>query len=213
MTNNNRKHIVDDFIPKNILSDPELSRIGLIRARTMVIVMMFSIAAPILLLFCVMFLHLFTERDFSLGMIFIGAILAGMVTLQLTFNSYGNLYLTAAVYSVLYAVMTIFLTSVSGGWHSPVMLLVFCAPMITFLIAGRREGILMVYMVGVIGAVFLALELKGIPLPQVMPVENADYIQGITWFVALTILLMLLTSYNAVLVSRKSISNHRPRHD
>lgn len=182
--------MVDSLIPYSIWrSTPDAVTIA--RARTLVTVLAFSIVVPAIALLMVVGLHFFSGRDFTPAMVSLVGVIVVLVTQHLLFQSSANLYITGVAYSITFFVLLTAATVFTGGWGSPVVPLLFCTPIMVFLISGWREAEIAVLFTFATGLVLMLLDIMHVELPYLMHKENQAYAQGVVWFMACFILVML----------------------
>lgn len=185
--------LVDNFIPYSIWRNrPDPATIA--RARTLVAVLMFSIALPFVTLLLVVILHFFTQYDFTPAMVSLVAVIVLLVIQHMVFQSAANLYITGIAFSVTFFLALTVSTALTGGWNSPVIPLLFCTPIMVFLISGWREAEYAVLLTFATGIVFMVLDILHVPLPFLMHEANRPYAQGVVWFIACLVLLLLFAT-------------------
>lgn len=203
--------LVDNFIPHTIWRtrpDP----VTIARARTLVAVLGFSIIVPFVALLLVGILHGVTRYDFTPAMASLVAIIVLLVIQHMLFQSSANLYVTGIAYSVTFFLTLTTAAVFTGGWSSPVIPLLFCSPIMVFLISGWREAEYAVLLTFTTGVVFMVLDILQIGLPSLMHEENRAYAQGVVWFVACLILLLLFATQKWVHGLESEVSSIN-RHD
>ena len=185
--------LVDNFIPHSIWrTRPDPATIA--RARTLVAVLGFSIIIPFVALLLVAILHVVTRYDFTPAMASLVAIIVLLVIQHMLFQSSANLYIIGIAFSVTFFLTLTIATALTGGWSSPVVPLLFCSPIMVFLISGWREAEYTVLLTFATGILFMVLEILNISLPCLMHEVNRPYAQGVVWFIACVILLLLFAT-------------------
>ncbi|HSC76188.1 MAG TPA: hypothetical protein VLB90_08135 [Pseudomonadales bacterium] len=193
MSNRWLADLVDNFIPYSIWrTSPDPATIA--RARTLVAVLGFSIATPVVTLALVLALHFFTQYDFTPAIASLIGIIVLLVIQHMLFQASANLYVTSIAYSITFFLAMIVSTAMTGGWSSPVIPLLFCSPIMVFLISGWREAEYAVLLTFMTGVVFMVLDILHVVLPNLMHAENRAYAQGVVWFMACIILLLLFAT-------------------
>lgn len=193
MSNRRLADLVDNFIPYSIWrSSPDPATIA--RARTLVAVLGFSIITPLITLFLVLGLHFFSGYDFTPAIVSLMGIIVILVVQHMLFQSSANLYVTGIAFSVTFFLALTLSTALTGGWSSPVIPLLFCSPIMVFLISGWREAEYAVLLTFTTGVVFMILDILRIGLPCLMHEANRPYAQGVVWFMACVILLLLFAT-------------------
>ena len=184
--------LIDRFIPMRQRHEAYKRTDILIKLRTIVTVLILSLLLPFLALCIFSILHFVTGLDLSLALLSTAGILLILVFQHLIFQSYGDIYLTAAAYSVNFFLSTVAAVYFTGGWHSPCMLLMFCAPIMTFLITTSASAIVMLWITLFTGLFFFALQQQAVVTPQLIPEENTGYIQACIWIMSTIILFVFL---------------------
>jgi hypothetical protein len=222
MSNRWLADLVDNFIPYSIWrTSPDPATIA--RARTLVAVLGFSIVTPTITLVLVLGLHFFTSYDFTPAIASLIGIIVLLVIQHMLFQASANLYITGIAFSVTFFLAMIVSTALTGGWSSPVIPLLFCSPIMVFLISGWREAEYAVLLTFTTGVAFMILDIMHISLPCLMHEANRPYAQGVVWFMACVILLLLFATQKWVhgledddsstkqkLVQRDSVNRDNP---
>ncbi len=182
--------LVDQFIPYAIWrSCPEPVMVA--RARTLVAVLGFSVIVPVLALIFFMVMHLVTGKDFLPAMLSLGGVIVILVIEQLFFHASANLQTAGIAFSVTFFVVITAATALTGGAASPVMVLLFCTPLVVFLISGWQVAEYAVFVSFTTGLVFMLLAQMGANMPNIMHQENLVYARAVVWFFACMILVLL----------------------
>ncbi len=211
MLNRKVADIVDSLIPYSIWrSRPDAATVA--RARILVAVLAFSIVVPFVMLLLVIALHFMTDMDFTPALASLVGILVILVIQLLVFQSSASLYVTGIAFSVTFFISLTVATALTGSWSSPVIPLLFCTPIMVFLISGWREAEYAVLLTFATGLVFMILELLHVQLPYLMHAENRAYAQGVVWLMACVILMLLFGTQKWVhgLDIEKNISKEQP---
>lgn len=198
-------HWLDHYLPPPIRLDQQLSHETRIRARTMVAVLGLSVIIPILLLVTYGGLHLLTGHDFSRNLNILIVIEILLVSQHLYFHSYGNLHLTAGAYSAQFLLITSTFVFLSGGlFHSPLLPILLCSPMIAFITISFRAALWHAGIITMVMAVLLLLHIQGISLPNYGHPENFHITQTVIWgFTFFTLMMLLLVTEQ--LIQAKSL--------
>jgi len=154
-------------------------------------------------LFCM--LHLFTDHDFFVAIL---CILAAAIVLFAEIGMFywlGNITASAIFFSMTFFGVTLGITIFTGGWDSPVRQLFFCAPMISFLVGGRHEGLYISFLTLVIGIVMLGANYTGFQIFQIIKAENIPIANVVLWVVSINLLVSCLAVYDAILESYSQI--------
>ena len=191
--------LIDVFLPPSIKKNPTLTVDTLIRARVTSSMMICILTILVALSSIMLMLDVLTERDFTSSAYTIHAI-AGLITLTqyLTFYKWGNLAFTAISFSVIYFLSTLAAVFITGGWDSPCKQMLFCAPLVSFLLAGKQEGFYTSALVVVFGLVMLGLDMEGYAFKQIMREENTELIEGCIWVITSILLITTLAIYDTM---------------
>jgi hypothetical protein len=193
---------LDKFVPAVEEGDPKKKSLSQSRARALVVVLGMSIVIPFISLLALLILHLLTSRDFTMGMGLSLAAAVVVVIQHMLFQSTGKLFVTAVAYTATYYLGVLSAVFFTGGIESPVMLLLFCSPVITYMVSGYRYAIYAV-VVGFFSAVmFVYMDLNGIQSPQMIQAANRPYIHGLVWLMASLLLFLLLVVQRGLLGKR-----------
>ena len=193
--------LLDRFVPADIRNDVTLGLDTRLRARATATMLIFSLAVPVVLLFVFGALQLITGKDFTTALIALGVVLMVLICEYVVFHSACSLHFTAVAFSITFFLTTASATFMTGGWDSPVKQLLFCAPMISFIIAGRQEGVYTALLVMFSGIGFYLLEANGFHTVQIMHEENRNLVLIAMWVVTSFILIICLSIYDAMLES------------
>lgn len=211
MLNRKVADIVDSLIPYSIWrSSPDAATVA--RARILVAVLAFSIVVPFIMLLLVIALHFMTDMDFTPALASLVGILVLLVIQLLLFQASASLYVTGIAFSVTFFISLTVATALTGSWSSPVIPLLFCTPIMVFLISGWREAEYAVLLTFATGLVFMILDLLHVQLPYLMHPENRAYAQGVVWLMACVVLMLLFGTQKWVhgLDIEKNISGEQP---
>ena len=115
------------------------------------------------------------------------------------FYRVANIGASAVIFSMTFFGATMAVMIFTGGWSSPVRLLFFCAPMISFLVDGRREGFYITGLVLVSGLMVFVAQKTGWQFFQVIDGTNGDIVSVIIWIISVNIVVTCLSVYDAVL--------------
>ncbi|HQQ62043.1 MAG TPA: hypothetical protein PLF22_00565 [Pseudomonadales bacterium] len=182
--------LLDHMIPQTIWRTTPTQQM-IVRARTLTAVLIFSMAIPSLALMAVIALQVVTDKSFYAAIASLVASIAVVTMQHIRFQSSANLQMTARLFSFTFFLALTIATFLTGGWHSPVVLLLFCTPIIVHLISDSREAVWAVLGTFLTGVIFLELDVMDVALPHIMHEENRAYVQGIVWLVAFLIQLLL----------------------
>lgn len=209
-------HFLDRWLPDYTEQRSSSMVENRIRARILV-GLFFSamlIVATTLLLFLLM--HVFTDKNFIIAIIVLS--IAAVLLLVQTFMFYrvANVSASAIIFSMTFFGTTLAVMIFTGGWSSPTRLLFFCAPMISFLVDGRREGFYITALVLICGLLMFIAQKAGWQFFQVIDGKNGAIVEVIMWIISINIMVTCLAVYDAVLhdLSGRVIRHDKPRaHD
>lgn len=144
-------------------------------------------------------LHLLTNHDFSIAII---CILTAIVLLWAEMGMFyrlGNIGASAIFFSMTFFGATLGAMILTGGWASPVRQLFFCAPMVSFLVGGRHEGLYISALTVVIGLVMLLADHAEFQIFQLIKSENFFIADAVLWVISVNLLISCLAVYDAIL--------------
>lgn len=183
---------LETLVPAQIRTNRSLSILHRARATAMVATLGLSILVPIITLLVLALFQFFTDRNFSQAMAIVIVVEVLLVTQHLYFQSYGNLALTARAYSLQYFFSIVATMLYTGGWYSPAMPLLLCAPMIAYMTIHYRAAMWHLFWVLCTYGALMALHTSGKKLPNIMPAETYDYILATCWGLCLLVFALFL---------------------
>jgi hypothetical protein len=143
----------------------------------------------------------FTDKNFIPGLAVTLAI-ASLLGLQLySFYSAANVNACATFFSMTFFTLALTGVVLSGGWHSPMLLLLLCCPAISFLVGGRGEGFYMSGLVYICGMILMVAYLKNFQVFHLTSPEKNEWIQFYIWIISTMILVGCLMVYDSLLNS------------
>jgi hypothetical protein len=194
--------MLDSFIPVAIRNDRNISQQALVRTRAMVAVLAISVIVPLLMLLAYVALQFFTDKDFSKNIIIMLAVEVVLVSQHLYFQSYGNLRITAGVYSLQFLFVVIATVVVSAGLKSPVLILLICSPMVAFMTMSIHAALFHIAAVlfTVIG--LLVMYVNGFGFMSVGQQSHYPYTLVVCWVVALVFFSLFLVVFDELIRSK-----------
>ena len=196
-------NLLDNFIPVILRSTHSLSHEQLVRTRAMLAMLGFSIVVPVLLLVVYILLQILTQNDFSRDIYILLVLEIVLISEHIYFQSYGNLRITAGVYSLLFLFIVIAFTLLSGGITSPLISLLVAAPMVAYMTMGLRAGLLHIAVVLLIVFAFLLMHVLRIDFPNISLHANYPYTRALACGVTLLILAMFLLVFEDLVCDRE----------
>ena len=137
--------------------------------------------------------------------------LIGLLGLQIAlFYRLADVGISAVIFSMLYFLITLSATFATGGWHSPAIMMLFCAPVISFLVGGRAEGFYITLLTGFCGLVLMVTHQMAILQFQVIAPENIEIVRAGIWITSITLLACCLAVYDSLL-ERATFTNEALR--
>jgi hypothetical protein len=194
--------LLDSFIPAAIRNNPKAAREERVRARAMVAILIGSILLPLALLMAYVALQAFTSHDFSGDITVLVVVVFLLVSEHAYFQSYGNLHVTAGIYSVQFLMVAIIATALSGALYSPVMILLVASPMVAFMTISYRAALFHVVAAFLTIAGLLIMQEHGMQMVSFGHPENYSYTLAIIWSLVLLILMLFLTVFEELVRSR-----------
>ncbi len=195
---------VDRFVPGSIKESPNPH----IRVRARVLaglyISCFVIGFAMLALFGT--LTLITDRNVTNGLI-ASVVVTFIIMMQLyLFYKAANVPISAIIFSMTFFGSTFGAVIVSGGWHSPVLLLFFCSPVVSFLVGGRGEGFYMTCLMLVCGVSLMISHHLNFQALQIIQEENMEIARLFIWIISVNLLASCLAVYDTLL---ESYNRHR----
>lgn len=193
---------VDKFTPPAIRNADTLSWHDRVRTWSMLLVLMLSLAIPIGALVIFGLLHVFTSMDFSHALIILLSLAFVILVQHIYFYSYGKLQLTANAYAAQAFLSYCLVISYTGGWHSPVMVLLLCSPIVAFMTGGYALGMTSILAVAFALLSFCYLHIQHIALPNVIRPENFEIVVLSVWATLLLMMAIFFIVTNAMLLKK-----------
>jgi len=143
--------------------------------------------------------HFFSGNDFT-NAIIIGFISCLAVVLNYVFfYKSGRLDASAILFSLTFFVACVITIVLTGGYDSPVRIMLICTPVVAFLVGGRQEGMYNASLSFVAGIVLLVLKVFDFDMMQIMPAAVLPYLSGIIWLLTLVLIVVCLFVYDVLL--------------
>lgn len=179
---------LEKMLPDSIRDAQPANSEALMRARAMVAILAISITMPLVVLLNYLILQATTEIDFDRNIYILIGVEVWLVVQLLYFQSYGNLQLTAGMYSVQFLLAAVATIMISGSWESPFLVLLAASPMIAFMTIGYRAALLHVLLALLIVTGLFTLHHFNITLvPNLSRPGHAAYNQFIAWDIVLLV--------------------------
>ncbi|MCB1614762.1 MAG: hypothetical protein KDI30_01995, partial [Pseudomonadales bacterium] len=123
-----------------------------------------------------------------------------VLTLEiLIFYKAANVSISGMLFSMVFFIFTFITTILSGGWTSPIMMIFFVTPAVSFLVGGRQEGFYTAALVLFTGTGFKVADQMGIQVFQIVPESDIELVRITIWVISLVVLVSCLTVYDALL--------------
>lgn len=191
MQNRALAYWIDSLIPHAIWrSTPVPATVA--RARTLVAIQAMAVVLPLLMLVPVVIMQWITGRNFTPAWVSLLCIVVLFALQLLLLHKSSSLALSSALFSLSFFFTIATATVLTGAWRSPVLPLLFCTPLMVFLVCSWREAEYAVLVTFAAGMVLMVMDIAGVSVPNVMHAENFAYAQGVVWFLACTVLVLLL---------------------
>jgi hypothetical protein len=194
--------LLDNFIPVAIRNKPDVTREELVRTRAIVAILIGSILLPLVLLMAYVVLQAFTSHDFSRDIAVLVVVVFVLVSEHAYFQSFGNLRITAEIYSVQFLMIAIIATVFSGALYSPVMILLIASPVIAFMTMSYRAAQLHIVVVLLTIAGLLIMQENGMQMVIFGRAENYPYTLAMIWSLVLLIFMLFLAVFEELIRSR-----------
>jgi len=190
---------IDPYLPPSFRENTNLSLEDLIRARVLVAIMLSAAVSVVFSIIVMAISDKASGSDFSNPLMM--AAVSGVVIAfdYVFFYKSGRLDAAAILFSLSLFLATVISVILTGGFDSPVRIMLICTPVIAFLVGGRQEGMYNAALSYVVGIVLLILRVYDFPMMQVMPDNVLPYIAGITWLLAILVIVVCLYVYDVLL--------------
>ncbi|MCB1615821.1 MAG: hypothetical protein KDI30_07385 [Pseudomonadales bacterium] len=189
---------LDRFLPEKLAAE-NVAIDMLTRARVQTAMLLISLGIVGVLFFVFLFLQLAGISDFVGALLALGPAMFLLVTQCLFFYSVARIEISGIVFSATFFLCALLAVIFTGGWVSPVMQLFFCAPIISFLLAGRQEGFYTSALVVIGGFGLMWVDQTGFEFKQVMRPENHYYAEAAIWVITSFLLISSLAIYDMML--------------
>lgn len=114
----------------------------------------------------------------------------------LVYYRYGNVKLSAAIFSHSYFILMLSLVIGSGGYDSALLLFLLCCTTISFRIGSREDGIMNAVFVSLAGLALVVMKEMGLVLPNMLQGIDRPVLLAIVWVVSLVIFSSCLATYH-----------------
>jgi len=190
---------LDRLLPEAVLERPDSTLEMKIRARILLGLFLSNFCVCIALALVFILATLFTDKSFIGAITVISAIFVVLIMQAWMFRTVGNVSVSAIMFSMTFFAVTLIPVIATGGWHSPIKLLFFCAPVISFLVGGRQEGVYMASLVLFCGLALMVASAFEFQLFQMLPVENVQFMTAVIWVISIVMLVSCLLVYDVIL--------------
>lgn len=120
-------------------------------------------------------------------------ILAGQT---LFFYRFANVRLSAVFMTMSYFLILIVIVICTGGYDSPLKVLLLSSPIISFRIGGKEEGTMNTLLVALLGAGLIYAKYSGIYFVNIFPTVGEYFLATVAWLVTLTATVTCLMVYD-----------------
>lgn len=190
---------IDPFLPPKILDDSNLRLDGLIRSRVLTALLLSAIAVTVMSVVTMVIASFINPEDFTTPIALGGASFVLVALNYLFFYKTGHLDASAMMFSLTFLVMDILSIILTGGFESPVMLMLLATPVVAFLIGGRQEGLYYAALSWITGTILMVFHAYDFPMMNLLTEDVQMYVWGIVWFVAITVIVVCLYIYDLLL--------------
>jgi len=190
-------NLYDHYIPRKLNTHNDFQ--SLIRAR--ILLGLYTAAMMIILIVLVSLLILIPKSNPNWVHGIAASTLAFVLLLLEVFIFYkaSNINISSAIYSMSFFSLTFLGLILTGGWHSPLLLLFFCSPAVSFLVGGRHEGLYVTALVFFTGTCLMLAYQLDFTLFQILAKENIEYIRFAIWIASTSLMVSCLTTYDFLL--------------
>ncbi len=144
-------------------------------------------------------IHLFTYKDYSLVLVAVGSIAIVFAFQHYMFRHTTKVSNSATFFSMTFFAIVFATVLVTGSWDSPARQLLFCLPLISFLVGGKQEGIYMSTIILISGLGLMLSKQMGIASFQVILAHEIDTVGALIWVITLILVVSCLLIYDSLL--------------
>ena len=137
--------------------------------------------------------NLLKHELFSIGVFFIFALQSVL------FYRFGNAWLSALAFTSIYFLIVVIIIVMSGGYQSPMKILLLTCPFMAFVVGDKQEGVQTSFLVVLIGILLAFLDYIDFTTPNLFAEANPTFIFAIDMVITLTVTLLALTVYETAL--------------
>jgi hypothetical protein len=187
------------FIPASILASGRVELI--LRARVLAGLFFSNIVISLFMLAMLLISDFVFQVDVHRGyyiMGFVGVCLGFQLWL---FYGRCDVISSGIIFSMVFFGATLGAVILTGGWSSPLLLLFFCSPAISFLVGGRSEGLYMTSLVTASALCLFIANQTDFELFQIIRPERMEVIRFCSWTVSLITLICCMAVYDSLLHS------------
>jgi len=203
-------YYVDKTVPARLKETDNINTH--IRARVMAALLLSNFFLIALVLLFLIVAANFVQNDLMEGFIMISIALVVLSFELFLFYRFANIAISGMIFSMVFFTFTLVSVIISGGWESPVIMLFFSAPAISFLVGGRQEGFYMTTLVCGCGVAFMLASQNNLQIFQVIEEENIELVRVVMWVISVILLAICLTVYDTILEYFSTESQGKPIH-
>jgi len=108
----------------------------------------------------------------------------------------GNLRLTTMLFTLTYFLMVLSLVLISGGYHSPNLVVLLTSPVISFRAGGKEEGIMNSIFVGLTAFALVVMDYLDVSVLNLLSGLDERIFFTVAWTVTLAIMATCLVTYD-----------------
>ncbi|HQQ64403.1 MAG TPA: GGDEF domain-containing protein [Pseudomonadales bacterium] len=170
---------LDRFLPADLLQSDDETRLMKGRVMTFLSLMyLFSLGSMVLVFTLLGLLGIYSLWSAVVSSI-ISCCIYGYELWY--FRRGGDLFTAANIVMFTMVTATAAFIFLTGGYTSPVMMILLCTPTCAFLMEGKQAGILWTVAVGAIACFFMILDVEAITLPNIVEDKLFDYLCYSAW--------------------------------
>lgn len=145
---------------------------------------------------CLTVLYLFFDFDILFN-VYYAIVVSILLALQVWgFYRFANLRFSSMFFSLSYFLMALSLMLMSGGYHSPNLVLLISSPVVSFRTGGKDEGIMNSIFVGLSGIALMVIDKMDMPIVNYLTGMDDGYFFIIAWVVTLATIATCLVTYD-----------------
>jgi GGDEF domain-containing protein len=196
---------LDRFLPADILQAADQTRLMKSRVMTFLSLMYLISLGSMVIIFTL------------LGLLGIFSLWSAVVSSSVScclygyqlwyFKRGGDLFTAANIVMFTMVTATATFIFITGGWTSPVMMILLCTPICAFLMEGKQAGVMWSAVAAAIAIFFIILHAEAIALPNMVDAALFDYLAYCAWLYAFMIATSGIAFYGSLTKNLTAAAN------